>query len=307
VANGDERGSSGVLGGFVVGGTGGGLFGGGRSDAEKSFKRARKILQYTSAAVASAPPRAYEIPEAIRAARASRSVGTFRFPDPTATHALPTTPGAPPSQSTAPRATAGVDRFFDDLGYAIQLADQIAAWVRQRKKPRAAAPAAPAGGGGNLDWLAEFLAVYPTSSGVGNVATLGFEPGYVPGRVRNLNVAGGGLMPSGNTWEALATAGVGLVNQVLGSIYGPQAMPGGARIPGTGINGDMVPYGGVPTATRTMGGRAPAIIAVNGRAFRSLGTPIAWSGDLSAVKRLRRAARRIGRVLPHRRGGGRFR
>jgi len=48
------------------------------------------------------------------------------------------------------------------------------------------------------------------------------------------------------------------------------------------------------------------IIAVGGRPYRSLGTPLAWSGDLAAVKRLRRAAARIGRVVP-KRGGGRFR
>lgn len=107
----------------------------------------------------------------------------------------------------------------------------------------------------------------------------------------------------GSIWTGIGSA----LGQIASSALGNLAMPGGAPIPGLGVPFPSVGAGPVvPTGGAVLRQRAPQIIAVGGKAYRTLGTPLAWSGDLAAVKRLRRAASRIGRVVP-KRGGRRFR
>jgi hypothetical protein len=154
----------------------------------------------------------------------------------------------------------------------------------------------------------------PQPAGAGTLAggDVSYPAGYDP-RVDSTrgtwNYGGLGVMPNvgtGSIWGALG-AGLGQVGaQLLGGLAGPQAMPGGAPIFGI-AGGAGVPALSNPLSMRPAGPRGRAIVVMNGRAYRSLGTPIAWSGDLAAVKRLRRAAARIGHVIPHHRSSRRFR
>ena len=125
------------------------------------------------------------------------------------------------------------------------------------------------------------------------------SPGMSPGfGILNPGISAAS-MGGGGIWGGIGSALGQIASGALNSI----AMPGGAPLGIPGIAPMPVPTAG---GTAVLRQRAPAIIAVGGRAYRSLGTPLAWSGDLAAVKRLRRAAARIGHVIP-KRGGGRFR
>lgn len=62
--------------------------------------------------------------------------------------------------------------------------------------------------------------------------------------------------------------------------------------------------GGSSTAPSGMQRSGPMYaIGNNGRVYglRSMGTPLLWSGDLAAVKRVARVARKLGRFVHHRR------
>ena len=88
------------------------------------------------------------------------------------------------------------------------------------------------------------------------------------------------------------------VMQPLGYNFGGNAMAGGVVSGGSSTaSGVMV---GAPRPQyivyQTMGGNQ----VVTG--VRSLGRPMLWSGDLAAVKRVARVARKLGRFVHHRRG-----
>lgn len=209
-------------------------------------------------------------------------------------------PGAPSSTGTAapsgaPTTSTGLpwlDSLINDLGLGAQLAVQILDWIRARKGsggggafPPITLTVPPSGVPGPTigDVMAQFLPAMTPTSG----------PGYISGAV----------MPSVNTgsiWGTLGSAlgqlGMGALSQLGG---GPMAMPGGAPITGIVPGG----YTGPPTITtpRVMGARMPAIfVSPYGRPARHLGTPLAWSGDVAACKRLKRAYATIGRAIPHR-------
>ena len=194
----------------------------------------------------------------------------------------PTVPSTQPQPQPQPTTPLGwADRLLQDA----LLAAQVVADLIERFR----------GGGGGTGFDFQFPAGAP---GVTIVQGSGsFDPRYIQG---------GAVMPSvstGSIWGTLGQALGQLGTGVLQQLGGPQAMPGGAPIGGIvpgGYTGGAVmgPTSMLPSR------RGPSIVVMNGRAYRSLGTPIAWSGDLAAVKRLRRAAQRIGRVIPHRRSGG---
>lgn len=205
---------------------------------------------------------------------------------------IPGTKGAPPTQTGGQ--TGGQPRartWQDNLSDALLLAYYIQEWIRERR----AARATPGGGAGfDWSWLEGLLGGVPQTGG-SDVAYVSFTPsaGLSPG----YGIMNAGM--GGSIWSGIGSA----LGQIASSAIGNLAMPGGAPIPGLGV---PFPTGIAPTGSAIAVRRAPMIIAVGGRAYRSLGTPLAWSGDLAAVKRLRRASARIGKVIP-RRGGHRFR
>lgn len=87
------------------------------------------------------------------------------------------------------------------------------------------------------------------------------------------------------------------VMQPLSYNFGGSSMAGG------------VVAGGSSTAPMSVGAPRPQYIVyttMNGNqvvtGVRSLGRPMLWSGDLAAVKRVARVARKLGRFVHHRRG-----
>jgi len=179
----------------------------------------------------------------------------------------------------------------DNLRDAIALALYVQQWIQDRRAARRAAGA----GGGFFDWSQLAGLLGPPEADPMAYVSFTQSPGLSPG-YGILNA--GAATPS--IWSGIGSA----LGQLASGALNAVAMPGGAPIPGLGT---PFPTGiAAPSAGAVAIRRAPMIIAVGGRPYRSLGTPLAWSGDLAAVKRLRRAAARIGRVVP-KRGGGRFR
>lgn len=72
--------------------------------------------------------------------------------------------------------------------------------------------------------------------------------------------------------------------------------PGGLEIGDNGgaMAGDMIPRGPQYAIVATPSGRQKLV------AIRSIGTPLLWSGDLAAVRRVARVARKLGRFIHHR-------
>lgn len=207
--------------------------------------------------------------------------------------ALPGTPGAPqPAPRPAPPRATGtlgtVQQIVELAGLSAQVVQQILDWIRGRK---AAAPGVA-------------VIPFPVATPPSVMPTLG-SVGAPPVAYYQTTAPQGAAMPS--IWTGIGAALGQIGTSVLQQIGQPQAYPGGAPIALPGIVPGMLPTT-IPTTMPTYPGarRGPSIVVMNGRAYRSLGTPIAWSGDLAAVKRLKRAAVRIGHVIP-RRGGGRRR
>ena len=67
---------------------------------------------------------------------------------------------------------------------------------------------------------------------------------------------------------------------------------------GGSMDSVMVPRGPQYAIATTPAGRQKLV------AIRSIGTPLLWSGDLAAVRRVARVARKLGRFVHHRRGKG---
>lgn len=193
-------------------------------------------------------------------------------------HNLPGTPGAPTTPTTTrqrPQTWADWVLVLGELGL------DIWQWIAQAKQSGAAAVDWWSG----LDWPVGEDVIYTVSSGL--------QQGY-------------GIRAQGSSQVANIWSGVGqAVAQIGSGILSSLAMPGGAPIYSTYGQGPMTlpgpGYGTGPVVSGGMARRPTIFLSPAGRPARELGTPLAWSGDLSAVKRLKRAHARIGSVLPHRR------
>ena len=70
---------------------------------------------------------------------------------------------------------------------------------------------------------------------------------------------------------------------------------GDGSAPGGSMDSSMMPRGPQYAIGQTASGRQKLL------AIRSIGTPLLWSGDLAAVRRVARVARKLGRFVHHRR------
>lgn len=246
--------------------------------------------------------------------------------------------GEPPGERRAPR-SAGEPTRGGGLSPALYLsaAARIAAAVRARGG--SAAPSvvysqqrgAPPGTGSGVPgapqappsqdprvwadlvaYLVELFRKRPKTPG-GDVLLFPYPYAEeVPSMAYQLSPYTGELIAGGLTGLGMAAG------SIIGALRGvPAAMPGGAVIArGVGAVARQLPGVALGYGLGSAGGgggvRGPSFFACEDPAgntvmVRRAGTPLAWSGDVTAVKRLKRAQRTINRCIGTRRSGGRRR
>ncbi len=185
------------------------------------------------------------------------------------------------------RAGAAIGNLFGDIGES---------FITNRTAAGAAGTSQP-------------ISLVVRSAGGQNVVRAGASGRNVPTRT----VQQAGLLPG---LDEILTTGIGAVERAIGfdiPLLGPgsftdpggtqvaDALPGGAPLVSVSGRASLVPMAGMarPRLPQQISFLAPT--AAGGTrivAYRNMGRPILWSGDLAAVKRVKRIARKVARSRP---------